>query len=74
MHPNSEHLMTVIEGELEFTLGARKPEVVRPGQMVVVPATLPHGIRNLTDKRASYVAVTTVGPYEKILCERPGSD
>lgn len=71
MHPASEHLTFVIEGELEFTLGEREPETVRPGQLVVIPATLPHGIRNLSDRRGSYVAVTTPGPYEKVLVERP---
>jgi quercetin dioxygenase-like cupin family protein len=74
MHPESEHLMTVIEGELEFTLGTRPPEVVKPGQMVVVPPTLPHGIRNVSDRRGSYVAVTNGGSYQKIPCERPVFD
>lgn len=74
MHPESEHLMTVIEGELEFTLGARRPEIVKPGQMVIIPPTLPHGIRNVSDKRGSYVAVTNGGSYEKVLCERPVFD
>jgi quercetin dioxygenase-like cupin family protein len=71
MHPANEHLMFVLEGELEFTLGERAPELVGPGKIVVVPATLPHGIRNLSDRNGSYIAVTSVGPYEKILVERP---
>jgi len=71
MHPANEHFSFVIEGELEFTLGTREPEIVCPGQAVVIPATMPHGIRNLSDKRATYVAVTSPGPYEKILVERP---
>jgi quercetin dioxygenase-like cupin family protein len=71
MHPANEHLTFVVEGELEFTLGARKPEVVRPGQLVVIPATMPHGIRNLSDKQSTYIAVTSPGPYEKVLVERP---
>jgi quercetin dioxygenase-like cupin family protein len=71
MHPANEHLTFVVEGEMEFTLGDREPEIVRPGQLVVIPATMPHGIRNLSEKRASYVAVTSPGPYEKILVERP---
>jgi quercetin dioxygenase-like cupin family protein len=70
-HPANEHLTFVIEGELEFTLGERKPETVRPGQLVVIPTNMPHGIRNKSDQRATYVAVTSPGPYEKILVERP---
>jgi hypothetical protein len=32
---------------------------------------MPHGIRNLSDEPATYVAVTSPGPYEKVLVERP---
>ena len=28
-------------------------------------------IRNTSDKRASYVAIVSPGPYEKVLIERP---
>jgi quercetin dioxygenase-like cupin family protein len=63
MHPNNEHYTYVLEGELEFTLGERAPEIVRPGQAVVIPATMPHGIRNKSAERATYVAVTSPGAY-----------
>jgi quercetin dioxygenase-like cupin family protein len=71
MHPANEHLTMVMEGELEFTLADRDPVIVRPGQFVVIPATVPHGIRNVSDRRATYAAVTSPGPYEKVLVERP---
>jgi len=71
LHPNSEHLHIVIEGECEYTLGDRPPAVVRTGEAVMVPAGVPHGIRNTGDKRASYVAITSPGPYEKVRVERP---
>lgn len=70
LHPASEHLSFVIEGVCEFTLGDRVVNV-RPGQLVVIPANVPHGIRNRSDRRATYVAVTTPGPYEKVLVDRP---
>ena len=71
MHPESEHLTFVVDGELEFTLAEREPVTVRPGQLVVIPATVPHGIRNRSDRRATYVAVTNPSAYEKVLVERP---
>ena len=73
-HPANEHLSFVVDGELEFTLGDRDPVTVRPGQLVVIPTNVPHGIRNRSDQRATYVAVTTPGPYEKVLVERPQKD
>lgn len=71
IHPNSEHLQYVIEGELEYTLDGADPVTVRPGQIVIIPAGMAHGIRNVSDARASYVAITTPGPYEKVIAERP---
>jgi len=71
LHPASEHLQFLLEGELEYSLGDAEPQTVRPGQIVIIPAGLPHGIRNVSDRRATYVAITSPGPYEKILVERP---
>ena len=74
LHPNSEHLQYLLEGELEYTLGDAEPQMVRPGQIVIIPAGIPHGIRNVSDRRATYVAITSPGPYEKVLVERPTRD
>ena len=71
IHPNNEHLQYVVEGELEYTLADAAPVLVRPGQIVIIPAGMAHGIRNVSDRRATYVAVTTPGPYEKVIAERP---
>ena len=70
MHPTTEHLHIIIEGECEYTLGDRPPVITRTGDAVMVPAGIAHGIRNVGDKRASYVAVTSPGPYEKVRVER----
>jgi quercetin dioxygenase-like cupin family protein len=72
MHPTTEHLHIIIEGECEYTLGDEPPVITRAGDAIMVPAKVAHGIRNVSDKRASYVAVTSPGPYEKIRVERPG--
>ncbi|HEY8216157.1 MAG TPA: cupin domain-containing protein [Acidimicrobiia bacterium] len=73
MHPTTEHLHIVLEGECEYTLADRQPVRVTTGQAVMVPAEVPHGIRNTGTERASYIAITTPGPYEKILVDRPSS-
>lgn len=69
-HPATEHLHVVIAGEAEYTLGDGAPITVGVGQAVIVPVDVPHGIRNLGTARCTYLAVTTPGPYEKLLVER----
>lgn len=71
VHPTTEHLHIFIEGECEYTLGDQPPVITRVGDAVMVPPGIPHGIRNISDKRASYVAVASPGPYEKHRVERP---
>lgn len=71
VHPTTEHMHIVIEGECEYTVGDAAPVVIGVGDAVMVPAGVAHGIRNIGDKRMSYVAVTSPGPYEKIRVERP---
>ncbi len=71
IHPANEHLQYVLEGECEYTLGDASPVIVRPGQLVIIPAGTPHGIRNISSKRATYVAITSPGPYEKVLVPKP---
>lgn len=70
-HPTTEHLHIVLQGECEYTLAGREPVIVKTGQAVMVPEQIPHGIRNVGDKRASYIAITSPGPYEKVLVDRP---
>ena len=71
VHPTTEHMHIVIEGQCEYTLGDAEPVIIGVGDAVMVPAGVAHGIRNISDKRTSYVAVTSPGPYEKIRVERP---
>lgn len=71
VHPTTEHLHIIVEGECEYTLAGQPPVITRAGEAVMVPAGVAHGIRNISDKRASYVAVTSPGPYEKVRVERP---
>ena len=71
MHPTTEHLHVVVAGEVEYSLGDLDPIVLKPGQAVMVPEQVPHGIRNVGTTPASYFAVTSPGDYQKVLVERP---
>lgn len=71
LHPTTEHLHVVVEGECEYTLADEPSVTVGVGQAVMVPAQVPHGIRNRTEKRCSYIAITSPGDYQKVLVERP---
>ena len=71
MHPTTEHLHVVVAGEVEYTLADREPMIVKAGQAVIVPEKVAHGIRNVGTSRASYVAITSPGDYQKVLVERP---
>ena len=71
MHPTTEHLHIVLEGDCEYTLAGKDPVIVKAGQAVMVPEQVPHGIRNVGTSRASYVAITSPGDYQKVLVERP---
>jgi quercetin dioxygenase-like cupin family protein len=73
VHPASEHVQIVVQGEVEYTLGDEAPVMLKVGDAVMVPAGIPHGIRNVSDQPASYLAVAAskAGGYEKILVERP---
>lgn len=73
VHPRTEHLHVIVAGEVEYTLGDFPPRTMRVGEAVLVPAGIPHGIRNVSDAPASYLAVAdiTTGAYEKVQLERP---
>jgi quercetin dioxygenase-like cupin family protein len=69
-HPTTEHLHVMIQGTAEYTLDGGAPITVTTGQAVMVPAGVPHGIRNRTTSRCTYMAITSPGEYEKVLVER----
>ena len=75
VHPKTEHLHVIVEGEVEYTLGDYAPRTMKVGEAVLVPAGIAHGIRNVSDAPASYLAVAgmTSGDYQKIRLERPQS-
>ena len=52
-HPNEE-VWNIIDGEFEFTVGGVTRHA-QPGDVAVVPADTPHGVKALTDGRAIVV-------------------
>lgn len=66
-HPETEHLHVIVAGEAEYTIDGGRPITVKMGQAVMVPANVPHGIRNTGAERCSYLAVTSPGEYQKVL-------
>jgi quercetin dioxygenase-like cupin family protein len=71
VHPATEHLHVFLEGTCEYQLGEQPPFEVGRGDAVMVPAGIPHGVRNTGKGRASYAAITSPGPYEKVRVDRP---
>ncbi len=72
VHPTTEHLHIIIQGEVEYTLGDAPPKTMKVGEAVLVPAGIPHGIQNVSDAPASYLAVGPLSsPYVKTILERP---
>ena len=71
LHPETEHLHVVLTGEVDYHLAGLPPVRVRAGQAVIVPAQVAHGIENTGAERATYMAVTSPGDYQKVLVDRP---
>jgi quercetin dioxygenase-like cupin family protein len=67
VHPTIDHIHVVLTGEAQYNVGDSDPVTLRQGQAVMVPAGVVHGIRNTGTEPCSYLAVTTPGPYEKVL-------
>lgn len=72
-HPVTEHLHVMLAGEAEYTLADGPPVTVRVGQVVMVPANVPHGVRNVGSQRCSYLAVNSPGDYQKVLADKGAS-
>jgi quercetin dioxygenase-like cupin family protein len=69
-HPDTEHIHVMLAGEAEYTVADGPSTTVRVGQAVMVPANIPHGIRNTGTQRCSYLAINSPGNYQKVLADR----
>ena len=59
VHPDSDQMVLLLEGELIAVVGAEK-QPLGTGQSLIVPAGTPHRFYNATD--ATAVAITVYGP------------
>jgi mannose-6-phosphate isomerase-like protein (cupin superfamily) len=57
---HGNHIWMVVEGEGEFVSGGKK-ELIKPGQIVIVPAFDDHGIRNSGSVNLVIASMTVVG-------------
>ena len=48
---SAEELLLALEGEVEASVGDERG-ILRTGEIAVVPSMVPHGLRNLSDRRA----------------------
>jgi quercetin dioxygenase-like cupin family protein len=48
---SAEEIVLLLQGEVEATIGEKSSEL-REGEMVLIPAMAPHGIRNVGSERA----------------------
>ncbi|MBI4020047.1 MAG: cupin domain-containing protein [Candidatus Aenigmarchaeota archaeon] len=61
-HPKENHILYVLGGKAEGMIGDVKAEV-GPGQLVVIPADVPHKVKTISN-----------GPFEFILFSTPAFD
>lgn len=67
-HLKQTEIFYVIEGELEFTIGA-EIATVPAGSTVIVPIGLPHAYANVSEVPARMLGMWTPGGFERILEE-----
>lgn len=65
-HPGEE-MVYVIEGALEYQLEGRPPVTLRAGQVLFVPAGVPHSAKNVGSRVAAELATYTVEKGKPLL-------
>lgn len=70
---SAEELLFVVEGEVEASVGDERCSV-RAGQLAVVPSLVPHGLRNLSDRRARILGVFASATNVAVFTEPKGPD
>ncbi len=62
-HPNCEEMLYLLRGRLEHTVGADKV-ITEAGEVIVVPAGVPHIARNIGDEDADMIVAYSAGVRE----------
>lgn len=60
-HEGTDKLYVVLEGEGLFSLSGQE-QVMKQGQLMVAPAGVPHGVKNVSDRRLLVLAVMAPSP------------
>ena len=56
LHEENDQISTLLDGEMEFALGDEKL-IVRPGEVVFVPAGVPHATRVTAGMNATAIEI-----------------
>lgn len=62
IHPASDDMWIIVEGEGEYYVGEDATEHVQAGMVACAPAGTVHGLRNTGDQKLVYVSVSAPQP------------
>jgi quercetin dioxygenase-like cupin family protein len=68
LHPNSEEVLVLIEGELDHTIGDEMHRLT-PGSAICVPANVPHDGRNIGNTTARMLVSYPTGNRQVVFLE-----
>ena len=68
-HPGEE-LVYVVEGLLEYTLEGRPPVTLKAGDVLFIPAGVPHAVKNVGSSNAAEIATYIVEKGKQLLVPR----
>ena len=68
LHPNSEEVLVLLEGELDHSIGDAVHRLT-PGGAIVVPANTPHDGRNVGDVTARMLVSYPTGDRQMVVLE-----
>ena len=66
-HPAGEELVYVVEGLLEYALEGRPPVTLKAGEVLFIPAGIPHAVRNVGSGNAAEIATYIVEKGKPVL-------
>jgi quercetin dioxygenase-like cupin family protein len=68
LHPNSEEVLVLLEGELDHSIGDELHRLT-PGSAIVVPSNTPHDGRNVGDTTARMLVSYPTGDRQMVVLE-----
>lgn len=68
LHPNSDEVLYLLEGELDHSLGDEVHRLL-PGMSIHIPVGVAHDAINRSDKMARMVVAYSTGDRQTVMCE-----